>query len=535
MVSISIFASILLGAGVKNDPLDLLVEEAFGSGPHRLVAVEFFASWCPPCVAAVPKWKDLQTYGRRHGLEVVVVATQDEEGGCDHPGWRPDRVVCDRDGRIARSFGADRRLPAAFLWSWNGQLLVDNGHVDEIRAAAEAYFRDSPRVLVEAEGDQGEDPRLGDAVREALVAQSRLMVVATAPEQARLRKMMADSLQARYDDRLHCEVGQSVPPNTLLKVKRAPHRIRMLLMSAESGCLVASASAPRGRDIDESARHGVQALVSRLKRPFVRPRAAPSVQTVQTVQTVLPPPAFSMPTSLLIANFVSRPAGATVFVDDLPVCTPTPCSATVDPGQHEVRFELSGYETERVRARLSPDSLSVTVDLSARPSPEETPVDPDERKVSKVMRWSSRSRRVVQMVVARLDVDGVNPGRSAVARADRALEEAIRSLGYAYVRPSDRFLADVMVDTFPEGLACAASCRASIAQQYPDAWIVVPTIHRDSDQDRCVLSLRLYLDGESAGTTVGIAMGQLETLLVRSTRTALLGLVERHTPRATAR
>src|SRR5688572_27788041 len=59
----------------------------------RLVAVEFYATWCKPCMEAVPKWKALHDRHRESGLRLIVVATQDPKGGCVNPGWAPDEIV----------------------------------------------------------------------------------------------------------------------------------------------------------------------------------------------------------------------------------------------------------------------------------------------------------------------------------------------------------------------------------------------------------------------------------------------------------
>ena len=43
----------------------------------RLVAVEFYATWCKPCMEAVPRWKALHEKYRDQGLRLIVVSTQD--------------------------------------------------------------------------------------------------------------------------------------------------------------------------------------------------------------------------------------------------------------------------------------------------------------------------------------------------------------------------------------------------------------------------------------------------------------------------
>ena len=118
----------------------------------RLLAVEFYATWCEPCMEAVPRWAELHDKYERDGLRLVVVATRDPKGGCFNPGWNPDDVICDDDGRLADRFGASKSLPAAFLWSWQGKLLANHAHVDGVERAVRDYFVKAPRIDVEVEG-----------------------------------------------------------------------------------------------------------------------------------------------------------------------------------------------------------------------------------------------------------------------------------------------------------------------------------------------------------------------------------------------
>src|SRR5215470_4868126 len=67
----------------------------------KLVALEFYATWCKPCMEAVPKWKALHERYQRDGLRLVVVSTRDPGGGCTNLPWLPDAVICDDDGRLA--------------------------------------------------------------------------------------------------------------------------------------------------------------------------------------------------------------------------------------------------------------------------------------------------------------------------------------------------------------------------------------------------------------------------------------------------
>ena len=67
----------------------------------RMLAVEFYSPSCKECVAAEPRWKTLHAEYANKGLRVIVIAARQPDGTCATPGWRPNLVVCDADGRIA--------------------------------------------------------------------------------------------------------------------------------------------------------------------------------------------------------------------------------------------------------------------------------------------------------------------------------------------------------------------------------------------------------------------------------------------------
>lgn len=214
----------------------------------RLVAVEFYATWCKPCMAAVPRWRALHERYRKDGLRLVVVATQDADGACSNPGWAPDEVVCDDDGFLAGRFGADS-LPAAFLWSWQGHLLGNKVHVDEVERTIEAWARSTPRVDVEvdsiARGAGVTQKALLGLVRNELHRSDKLTVVATPAERKKLRDLIRRSHELNADESLACEIGKEVSANSLLMatiIGTRSNRLQLKLLSAERGCLVASAS-----------------------------------------------------------------------------------------------------------------------------------------------------------------------------------------------------------------------------------------------------------------------------------------------------
>jgi len=277
----------------------------------RLVAVEFYATWCRPCMDAVPRWKELHRRWRGRGLRFVVVNTQDPDGACYNPGWTPDQMICDPEGDLAAAMQVGNKLPAAFLWSWQGHLLVRRGHVDEVEAAIDEYLRTAPRVLVEAHDAKGRlSAGLRELLRDALSANGKLEVVASGVERARLRKLRKASHALGVDDRLQCEVGKEVPANSWLRASvsggRGARRLNLTLLSAETGCLLAAATVPwTKKQKARAAAEGVHELLSRLRTGLQRPDAEP--------KPAAPPQEHPV-------AFSTVPAGASVEVDGTPVC-----------------------------------------------------------------------------------------------------------------------------------------------------------------------------------------------------------------------
>lgn len=151
LILLMVITALAPGSARAGDGLD--VKEWLSRSGVKLLAVELYATHCKPCMKAVPRWKRLHEKYRDQGLRLVVIAVQDPEGICKNPGWNPDDVVCDSEGHIAQALGAGDELPAAFLWSWQGTLLVRKGHVDEVEAAIKRALAALPRVTLDEEMD----------------------------------------------------------------------------------------------------------------------------------------------------------------------------------------------------------------------------------------------------------------------------------------------------------------------------------------------------------------------------------------------
>lgn len=213
------------------------VKEMLKDPGVRVVVVEFWADWCIPCKAAIPKWRVLHEKYRSRGLRLVVVAVG-WEGTCSFPGWKPDLTVCDEDGSLTARWGVSN-LPHAFAWTWQGRLLVEQGHVDEAVAAVDRYFRELPRIAVEEPEVEG-GAALAALVRAELRRAAKFEVVASEAEREIIADYRKQGAGISSDENTHCELGKEVSPNSVLRITKEPgKRISLELFSLETACLVA--------------------------------------------------------------------------------------------------------------------------------------------------------------------------------------------------------------------------------------------------------------------------------------------------------
>jgi formylglycine-generating enzyme len=248
---VAVVCCLLPGLATAWDNLDIPAE--LRRPGVRLVVVEFYADWCQPCKKAVPLWNDLHEEYKDRGLRLLVVSVGDG-GTCSNPGWQPDKVVCDFDGKQQTAFGADT-LPQAFLYSWQGSLLIKNGHFDAVKRAVEEYYRSTPRILVSLPTNQdGKKVRKGSALREIvrmdLKRLAKFEMVASDEELTSLRALRKQGYNPNYGDAGRCKLGREVSANSELKVKvfaMGKERTLVLqLYSVESGCMLGSSRARVG-------------------------------------------------------------------------------------------------------------------------------------------------------------------------------------------------------------------------------------------------------------------------------------------------
>ena len=300
-VGVLVAALWILAAGSAAAGPGLDLKGWLGQPGVKLVAVEFYATWCKPCMKAVPKWKSLHEKYRSKGLRLLVVAVQ-EQGMCASPNWNPDAVICDEDGTLQEAWKADA-LPQAFLWSWQGNLLVSHGAVEQVEKSIESYFLTQPRLFVaDPEDDEGKVHSKAKSLKRAIQIEfarsGKIAVVPAKAELDELRKLRKDSYSANFADKTQCKLGEEMSPNVLVKTTVANNggksRLLVGLFSIENGCLIASARAPIGWEglqgaVTDSVGQLVRLLSGQVDMP--KPKSTPVEPPPEETPVPAPAPA----------------------------------------------------------------------------------------------------------------------------------------------------------------------------------------------------------------------------------------------------
>ena len=343
----------------------------------KLVAVEFLADWCKPCNEAIPKWRELHEKYRDRGFRLVMVGVN-TAGKCSSPGWSPDKIVCDYTGEIAEAWAA-KDLPQAFLWSWQGSLLVEHGDVEEVAAQVDKWFAEAPRILVgEPTTEDGKKVReaaqIRRLVRNELSRQAKFDIVASEDEAKEIARLKERSHSLTFDESQRCRLGKEVSPNSKLSVTvlSGGKRKRLLLemFSLERSCLVASAVAPIPSSADGMDKAVIEAVAGlntdlggKVRQPSRLGRT--TVTEGETSRGAVGTPVGGKETIIRgerkgvdlgdsehILSVLTVPSGAMVSVDGAP------------PRSENTRFLLpaGAHEVEVFKEWYSPHKQSVRLD-----------------------------------------------------------------------------------------------------------------------------------------------------------------------------
>ncbi len=287
----------------------------------KLLVVEFYATWCKPCMKAVPEWKKLHKKYKKSGLRFIVVSA--DEGVCSKPPeWSPDESLCDADGVLQRKFEV-ANLPTSLLFSWEGNIAMRSHRVEPVEDAIESYFKDTTyKIKVDEPEVFGDKYAIGSNpswVRDDVVArlQQRSKFDVVTASGGRIARGKSEVCSASF------------PANSVLRVKLTGDSTgeRYLSLRLEKDdCVKASAQeAYKGKGFREdkaSLRAAVNTAVDKILAQIITVRAPEDVDDgvrVQTFRNKFDDDGSTIKNPIVdekgYLSVESEPEGATVFVN----------------------------------------------------------------------------------------------------------------------------------------------------------------------------------------------------------------------------
>lgn len=267
---------------------------------HRLTALAFVDP-ATQSTAERATWRRISEGHRRDGLRIIAVVSPGPDGSCALLGWSPAQKICDEGGALRARFKLSS-VPAAFLWSWKGALLVNEGGVADVERNVKVWLRDAPRVAIEQVDPRGAIPEdeLRSLIALALQQAGLVTLVANQAEREAAHQAQRASMSPSADPLRASRIGVDQRENAQLYAQIVSGRLLLKLLNVDTKTYEAQGQAPWNRAAPlKTAQAAVQGLLSQL-RTTERPERAMSLVVTQ--------PASRAPTAAKPPEDVAPPA-----------------------------------------------------------------------------------------------------------------------------------------------------------------------------------------------------------------------------------
>jgi thiol-disulfide isomerase/thioredoxin len=127
----------------------------------KVVILNFWATWCPPCLEEIPSFIELQNQYGTEGLEVIGISTDLEGAAIVRPfmeQWGINYQIVLADGAVRNAYGGINALPTTFIMDRRGNMVehyVGYRSKQTFEAAILPLLADDLEVRLEVSGSAG--------------------------------------------------------------------------------------------------------------------------------------------------------------------------------------------------------------------------------------------------------------------------------------------------------------------------------------------------------------------------------------------
>ena len=265
------------------------------------MAVRTFGSDCVDCVGDDDAWDALRNEYENIGLRVLTIVQPDESGNCSMPASGSDWSVCDSNQDIYPALGLVR--PAgAFLWSWTGKMLVNNGELKALRSLVEQFEENKLLVVLETSVQRSKKPRkLDDLARDIIRGANKFGLVSEDLTKERLNKIQQTWMNSMLSGKAtSCGLGDEKDPFHVLRLSflgmRSGKRTSAALLSGKANCtlsrvkLKTKVKLSDDEKVKAQIRKAYEVAVSRVELPVELPQQIKVVSAAEGLSEMVKVP-----------------------------------------------------------------------------------------------------------------------------------------------------------------------------------------------------------------------------------------------------